>query len=97
MKTDKEIIEEIERIEEQLKALRISIAEKGEARNLEAKAKPDPTFKIGDRVQVKNPNFGQESVGKVVKTNPKSGFVTIAGKRFGRRIRRLEKNLKKLD
>ena len=60
MKTDKDIIKQIEDIERLLIDLRIDLEERSEQRKL----------KVGDKVNIVNPKQGQESEGTVTKISP---------------------------
>ena len=96
MRNRDEILRQIDQIREQLDELRLALVEE-EQETQPAGVREEESLRVGDWVRINNPNFGQESTGKVHKINPKTNFITIIGKRFGRKILRKEKNLTRLE
>lgn len=94
MRNHADIIAKIIDIEEQLKELRLTLVEQEDERIAERLA---TDLEVGDFARILNPSFGQESIGRVVKVNRNTGFVTLSGKRFGLRIIRKKNNLQKID
>ena len=91
MRTDTELIDRLLEIEQELRELRLSIIEREDGRLANHLA---TEIRVGDIVRILNPNFGQESVARVTKVNPDSGYYTLKGKRFGLTIIRKRKNLR---
>ncbi|CAJ1964133.1 unnamed protein product [Cylindrotheca closterium] len=104
---EEEYIEELKRIEEQVRKLRLDLEKEREKKAPVDRSPKDKKQKvrrqqttsgklsIGDRVRIANPNKGQESEGEVTGINRISGFVTVHART--QRIRRLAKNLDRLE
>ena len=76
MPTKDDLIQRINKIEEQLRSLKLELQDlhKHEEDNWNQQ---QSFFKIGDRVKIVNPRFGQESQGIVCKANTETGWVTV--------------------
>lgn len=105
--TKEKVVKEITEIEERLAHLRLVVEENWrpvEIADIEGAYSQVPIgerkieLQIGDKVKVLNPKFGQETEGRVInKRNPDTGYVTIQGKRFRRKIVRVESNVQRID
>ena len=95
MTKEGEVIKQIEDIERQLQALKLSIqGQDGEETKKGANRSSSP-IKIGDRVTIKNPSKGQKSKGTVTKVNHLTKFATIETDTTKKKVVRLVKNLRK--
>lgn len=83
-----EIQKKIERLERELKQLKLEISEEKEATKRQNKSTATPS--IGDRVKILNPNRGQESQGTVVRVG-RSNYVTVCTSKG--KVVRLHSNL----
>ena len=89
MKTIDELVQDIEDVEELLKSLRLDLEE----RRATPSERESGTLKIGDRVEILNPNPDQEKEGVISKIN--AVLLTIDTRKG--KVNRLRKNIKKHD
>ena len=76
MPTKEDLLHRINEIEDQLETLKLEVQELDET----GEERPSSTksfFKIGDRVKILNPRFGQGNQGVVCKSNAETGWVTV--------------------
>ena len=88
-KRNKDIINKIEELEQQLRELRLELQE--------GRPKTPNRLQVGDKVIIKNPSRGKPATGTLVKIHPtKRGTVlTVDAKNRETKIVRLLKNLEK--
>ena len=89
MKTIDELVQDIEGVEKLLKSLRLDLEE----RRATPSERESGTLKIGDRVEILNPNPDQEKEGVISKIN--AVLLTIDTRKG--KVNRLRKNIKKHD
>ena len=80
MPTKEDLLHCINGIKDQLKTLKLEVQELDEADGERLDSKKS-FFKIGDRVKILNPRYGQEDQGVVCKSNAETGWVTVQTKK----------------
>jgi hypothetical protein len=96
---NKDLINKIEKIESQLRELRLEIANENKPEKKNKGKKKIGTLLKGDKVLILNPTKGQERKGVVAKINSLTGYATVEtinAKNHRERIVRKLKNLKKI-
>ena len=99
---DREIKKEIQEIQTSLNDLSLAY-EKIKARNNEVageeqREREQEDIQVGDKVRITNNiKRNQEREGIVIKINDRSGFFTVRGHKKSMDVRRLRKNLKKIE
>ena len=95
---NKEVDKAIEEIKRGLTHLSLALNKVKASENFEKRQSQQRLIRVSDKVQITNNiKKGQAREGVVVKINKKSGFVTVSGRNNSGDVRRLRKNLRRLD
>ena len=92
-RTKEDLIKRIAEIEDQLRTLRFEVEDWNhqEQQEQDAQVAARRFFEIGDKVRIKNPRFGQDDTGTVIKANAETGWVSVQTSKG--RVRRQHFNL----
>ena len=95
---NKEIEEAFQEIQKGVDNLQIALKKKETEKIDKRKEIRKERIYVGDKVRIKsNIQKTQEGEGTVIRMKKDSGFITVLGRKGTGTIRRLEKNLKKID
>ena len=101
MSSNKRLINQIKNLEEQLRQLRIELADQNDNSSEGSKKKPKaPPVKVGDTVQILKPSEGQAESGIITRVNPVTKRVaieTINQQGNQEQVNRHWKNVKKIQ
>ena len=101
MRNNRDLIQKLEEIEQELRTLRLTLTEResGASATTDTENQRTDQYRVGEYVKVNSPNFvlGQERIAKVIKYNPRTGYYSLVGKRFGKSSVRKWNGLSKLE